>query len=138
MLKPLLGNAAAIVFGIALLFSGLSSSITAGMAGGSIFSGLFSEPYNIHDTHSRMGVSITLIGAAIIILLIRNPFQGLIISQMFLSIQLPWTIFLQIYLTSSKKVMGKYYNSFTEKLILWSVAITVTVLNILLLLSLFH
>jgi len=138
MLKPLLGNAAAIVFGIALLFSGLSSSITAGMAGGSIFSGLFGEPYNIHDTHSRIGVSVTLIGAAIIILLIRNPFQGLIISQMFLSIQLPWTIFLQIYLTSSKKVMGKYSNSFTEKLVLWSVAVTVTVLNILLLLSLFH
>jgi len=41
LLKPLLGNAASIVFAFALLFSGLSSSITAGMAGGSIFAGIF-------------------------------------------------------------------------------------------------
>lgn len=40
MLVPLLGNFAAIVFGIALLFSGISSTITAGMAGGTIFAGL--------------------------------------------------------------------------------------------------
>jgi len=138
MLKPLLGSVSAIVFGLALLFSGLSSSITAGMAGGSIFSGLFGEPYQIRDAHSRTGVLITLIGGTIIIMFIRNPFQGLIFSQMFLSIQLPWTIFLQISLTSSKRVMGKYANSLIEKLVLWAVAITVTILNILLLLSFFH
>ena len=36
MMRPLLGNAAAIVFAIALLFTGIASSITAGMAGGSV------------------------------------------------------------------------------------------------------
>ena len=46
--------------------------------------------------------------ALIIIMLVSNPFMGLIYSQMILSIQLPVTIFLQVYLTSSGKVMGKY------------------------------
>ncbi|MCX6089051.1 MAG: Nramp family divalent metal transporter [Candidatus Atribacteria bacterium] len=138
MLRPLLGSAAAVVFGLALFFSGLSSSITAGMAGGSIFAGIFSEPYNIHDPHSRTGVLITFIGAVAIIFLIRDVFRGLIISQMFLSIQLPWTIFLQIAMTSSKKVMGENANTFRENIVLWAVAITVTFLNILLLLSFLH
>lgn len=37
MLTPLLGNEATVIFAIALLLAGLSSSITAGMAGGTIF-----------------------------------------------------------------------------------------------------
>jgi manganese transport protein len=41
MLVPMVGNFAAIIFGVALLFSGISSTMTAGMAGGSIFAGMF-------------------------------------------------------------------------------------------------
>ncbi|MDP4183118.1 MAG: Nramp family divalent metal transporter, partial [Bacillota bacterium] len=40
LLSPLLGKGAAVIFGVALLFSGISSSATAGMAGGSIFAGM--------------------------------------------------------------------------------------------------
>jgi manganese transport protein len=56
-------------------------------------------------------VVISLLGALILIFFIGDPFKGLILSQVFLSIQLPFTIAIQIYLTSSKKVMGKYANS---------------------------
>lgn len=130
MLKPLLGNAASVVFALALLFAGLSSSVTAGMASGSIFAGIFAEPYDVADSHSRMGVLIALIPATVIILFITSPFQGLIYSQMLLSIQLPITIFTLIYLTSSKKVMGKYANSPREKALLWAMGLTVTVLDV--------
>ena len=135
MLKPLLGNAASVIFAIALLFAGLSSSITAGMAGGSIFAGIFSEPYNISDNHTRAGVLITMVSAAAIIFFITSPFQGLIYSQMLLSVQLPITIFTQIYLTSSKKVMGKYANSKLDKALLWCTALIVTLLNVVLIVS---
>lgn len=135
MLRPLLGNTASIVFALALLFAGLSSSVTAGMAGGSIFAGLYGEPYDIRDSHTKMGVGITLIVAALVIFFISNPFRGLVISQMLLSVQLPFTIFLQIYLTSSKKVMGKYANSRIDNIALWIIGIIVTVLNIALLIS---
>lgn len=137
MLRPLLGNAAGVVFAVALLFAGLSSSITAGMAGGSIFAGIFAEPYNIKDRHTKAGVLITMVPAALIIFLIQSPFDGLIYSQMLLSIQLPVTIFALIYLTSSKAVMGKYANSKINKILLWSIGLAVTFLNIALLISSF-
>jgi manganese transport protein len=111
LLEPLLGTNAVVIFAVALLFSGIASSITSAMAGGSIVSGMFLEPYNIKDSHTRAGVLISLIGGLIIIFFIGDPFKGLILSQVFLSIQLPFTIAIQIYLTSSKKVMGKYANS---------------------------
>jgi manganese transport protein len=137
ILKPLLGNHAAVVFAVALLFAGIASTVTSGMAGGSIFSGLFGEPYDIRDNHSRLGVLISLTFALFIIFLISDPFRGLIISQMILSIQLPFTIFLQIYLTSSKKVMGKYANRPFTNVILIIIAGIVSFLNIRLLISVF-
>jgi len=133
-----LGNAASLVFAIALLFAGLSSSITAGMAGGSIFAGIFSEPYDIKDKHTKIGVLLTMVPATLIIFLIQSPFDGLIYSQMLLSVQLPITIFTLITLTSSKKVMGKYANSKAGKIILWAIGLVVTFLNIALLISLFR
>ena len=132
MLAPVVGNLAALVFGIALLFSGISSTMTAGMAGGSIFAGIFGEPYDIRDRHTKIGVIGILLLATLSIFFIRNPFMGLIYSQMFLSIQLPITVFLQIYLTSSGKVMGKYKNTLIHNILLWSIAVILTVLNVML------
>ncbi|MCK9422920.1 MAG: Nramp family divalent metal transporter [Bacteroidales bacterium] len=137
ILQPLLGNNAGVIFAVALLFAGVASSITSGMAGGSIFAGLFGEPYDIRDSHSRLGILISLIFAVFIIFLIRNPYQGLIISQMVLSIQLPFTIFLQIYLTSSGSVMGRYVNKVRTKIMLILVGGAVVFLNIKLLITLF-
>ena len=138
LLAPLLGNHAAVVFAVALLFSGLASTITSGMAAGSIFSGMFKEPYDIKDNHSRIGVGISLLVALGLIFLISNPFNGLIISQMCLSIQLPFTIFLQVNLTSSEKVMGKYKNSTYTKILLYTIGAVVTLLNIALFVSFFN
>jgi manganese transport protein len=80
-------------------------------------------------------VVISLVGALILIFFISNPFKGLILSQVFLSVQLPFTIAVQLYLTSSKKVMGKYANK--RFLIGWLSAIAgiVTFLNIKLLID---
>lgn len=132
MLKPLLGNAAAVVFALALLFAGVSSSVTAGMAGGTIFAGIFKEPFDIKDRHSKIGVGITMLVAVLIIQFITDPFKGLVYSQMLLSIQLPITIFLQIYLTSSRQVMGSHVNNTLDKILLWTIGIVVFVLNVLL------
>ncbi|NCA75288.1 MAG: divalent metal cation transporter [Alphaproteobacteria bacterium] len=137
ILQPLLGNNAGTIFAVALLCAGIASTITSGMAGGSIFAGLFSEPYDIRDSHSRLGVLISLVAALLIIFMVSDPYRGLIISQMVLSIQLPFTIFLQIYLTSSKKVMGKYVNKTHTKVILLIIGSLVVFLNLKLLFSVF-
>jgi len=135
MLVPLLGNNAAVVFAVALLMAGIASTITSAMAGGSIFAGFFGEPFDMKDNHSRLGVLISLIPAVLIIFVISNPFKGLIYSQMLLSIQLPITIFTQIYLTSSTKVMSKYANSLPLTMFLLVIGAVVTLLNIRLLVS---
>ncbi len=135
LLGPLLGIHAGVVFAVALLFSGIASTITSGMAAGSIFSGIFSEPYDIKDNHSRLGITISFIVALLVIFIISNPFSGLIYSQMILSIQLPITIYVQVWLTSSEKVMGKYKNNKSDKILLYLIGGIVTALNIALFIS---
>ncbi|WP_304213889.1 Nramp family divalent metal transporter [Phocaeicola plebeius] len=135
LLEPLLGNQAATIFALALLMAGISSTVTSGMAAGSIFAGMFGESYHVKDVHSRVGILLSLGIALVIILFIENPFQGLIISQMILSIQLPFTIFLQVGLTSSKRVMGQYANSRWSSFVLYTMAVIVSVLNLALLFS---
>ena len=133
LLAPLLGSHASVIFALALLMAGLSSCITSGMAAGSIFAGLFGESYNAKDTHSAVGILISLVVALLLIFLISDPFKGLIYSQMFLSVQLPFTVFAQVYLTSSKKVMGRYANRLPNKCLLYGIGVVVTVLNLWLL-----
>ncbi|EKO38476.1 MAG: Mn2+/Fe2 transporter [Solidesulfovibrio magneticus str. Maddingley MBC34] len=133
LLTPLLGNAAGIVFAVSLLLAGLASSVTAGMAGGSIFAGIFGEPYDIRDSHSRVGVAVTLVGGAAAILLVGDPLKGLIWSQIALSMQLPVTIILQISLTSRRAVMGHYANRPSTTVLLAATALVVIGLNIMLL-----
>ena len=135
LLEPLLGNNAAVVFALALLMAGVSSTITSGMAAGSIFAGIFGESYHIKDVHSRVGVLLSLGLALLGVFFISNPFKGLLVSQMVLSMQLPLTVFLQVSLTSSRKVMGPYANSRWSKSVLFAIAGIVSALNILLLLS---
>lgn len=135
LLDPLLGSQAGTIFALALLMAGISSTVTSGMAAGSIFAGIFGEPYFIKDIHSRIGVLLSLVLALVVILFIQDPFRGLIISQMILSIQLPFTVFLQVGLTSSRKVMGQYVNSRWTTFVLYTMAAIVSALNILLLFS---
>ena len=133
LLVPLVGNNAGVIFAAALLLAGISSTITSGIAGASIFAGIFGEAYHHKDLHSRLGVVCSYLPALLLIFLIGDPFQGLILSQMVLSIQLPITIFTQVYLTSSPKVMGKYANSRPTKGILLVLGTVVTLLNLALL-----
>ena len=138
LLEPLLGNNAGVVFAFALLMAGLSSTLTSGMAAGSIFSGIYNKPYDIKNIYSQVGIAISIGVGLVIIFFLPNTFQGLIVSQMILSIQLPFTVFLQVGLTSSKKVMGKYANGKFLTITLYTIAIIVTVLNLMLLISAFN
>ncbi len=135
LLRPLLGESAAVLFAAALLFAGISSTTTAGMAGASIYAGIFGEGYNVQDPHSWHGVLLTYWTAVLVIFFVDDPFSGLLYSQMALSVQLPWTIGLLLYLTSSKKVMGKFANTLRMKIILGAIGAIVIALNILLLLE---
>jgi manganese transport protein len=66
---------------------------------------------------------------------LKDTFKGLIISQVVLSLQLPFTILGQIILTSNGLVMGKYKNHGIEKILLILTFAIVTFLNVLLLMN---
>jgi manganese transport protein len=134
-LEPIFGKTSAAVFALGLIFAGLSSSVTAAMAGGSVFAGIFIEPFDINDPHSRIGLTITLVGALAAIMLLSDPFKGILWSQIALSLQLPLTIIPLILLTSSKKVMGEYANRRFGSVVLWIVGLLVIGLNIALLID---
>jgi manganese transport protein len=135
MLEPILGRSARLIFALALLFAGVASAVTAGMSGGTIAAGIAGRPYDIKQKHSRAGVGITILGGLIFIFFLKDAFQGLLLSQMLLSVQLPITIFSLIALTSSKKVMGRFANSKGHRTLLVGVGAIVVGLNVLLLLN---
>ena len=130
-LSPILGSAATVIFAVALLLAGLSSSVTAGMAAGTISAGMFGEEYDVHDRHSSVGVALCMGLATLACLLVENTFQGLVLSQALLSLQLPITIFTQIRLTSSNRVMGRYANSRLTNALLLATGIVVTAINVM-------
>lgn len=129
-LSPILGTASTVIFAVALLFAGLSSSITAAMAAGTISAGMFGEEYDIHDRHSSIGVVACMVAATLVCLVVRDTFQGLVLSQALLSLQLPITVFLQVYLTSSERVMGRWKNSTATKVALVVIGVLVTVIDV--------
>ena len=132
-LEPLLGRTAGVVFATALFLAGFVSTVTAAMAGGSIFAGIFGEPYDIEDRHSRLGIGLNLLGGLAAVFFVRDALKGLIWSQVALSIQLPLTVVPLALLTSSPAVMGRRAVGGVEKALLWAAVAATIVLNALLL-----
>ncbi len=132
-LSPILGPASSTIFAVALLFAGLSSSVTAGMAAGTVSAGMFDEEYDIHDRHSSIGVALAFLAAVTACCLVEDAFQGLVWSQALLSLQLPISVFLLIGLTSSRRVMGAHANSPALRGVLIVIGATVTALDVALL-----
>ncbi len=135
MLRPILGRTAGIVFAAALLAAGLSAAVTAGLTGATIAAGSSGRPYDMKDRRSRIGAAVTILGALLVALPLRDTFRSLVASQMLLSIQLPVTVFALIALTSSRKVMGRFANTRANLISLALVGGLIVALNVLLLLD---
>lgn len=136
-LKPLAGELAGFLFAVALICAGISSSITACLAGGTVFTGFLGKEIDQQKSWFRLGVLLTSIPAIFFIIIITNTYMALIWSQVVLSLQLPLTIIPLILLTRSRAVMGEYANGHFENLLLYLCGGLVILLNVLLLLSFF-
>lgn len=111
-LTPLLGSAAASVFLISLLASGVSSSVVGTMAGQVIMQGFvgFTIPLWIRRV-------VTMLPTIIIVAMGVDPTQTLIISQVILSIVLPFPVIALIYFTRKKELMGVLVNKRTTTIV---------------------
>lgn len=108
LLKPLLGGVSATLLAVALLACGQSSTITGTLAGQIVMEGFMK--WKLPPWQRRMITrGLALIPAVMIVLMANHRnIDGLVLSQIILSLQLPFAIFPLIYFTASKKVMGEF------------------------------
>jgi manganese transport protein len=127
-LGPLLGPAAAIVFAVALLCSGLSSSTVGVMAGQVIIEGFLDIKFSIF-----LRRLITIIPALIVIGVGLDPLKILILSQVVLSFTLPFALIPLLILTNRHSVMDTFVSATRTKIAGWVTVSIILVLNIVLL-----
>ncbi len=104
-LQPLFGNLAAIIFAVALLSAGISSSITGTLAGQSIMESL--TDFKISVTMRRIITRvINVIPLMFAVLLNIEPLHILVYSQVILSLMIPLPLLPLIYYSGDKKLLG--------------------------------
>ncbi len=130
---PLAGRLAGGLFGIALLFAGISSSITSSLAETNVITGFLGRPEDPRTWLYRIALVATSVPAMAVILMQTDSYRVLILSQVALSIQLPLTIFPLLFLVSSRKVMGNFASRPVEVAVGSMLSVGVTALNGLLL-----
>ena len=128
MLTPLLGGAAAGVFLISLIASGISSSVVGTMAGQMIMQGFLH--FRIPMLLRRL---VTMVPAFVVVAMGVNATQALVISQVILSIALPVPMIALIIFTGRKDIMGQYATGFVVRLLALIGASAVLSLNFVLL-----
>ena len=131
LLTPLMGAAVATpLFAIALLASGQNSTLTGTMAGQIILEGFthFQIPAWLRRLISRL---LAIVPTLIIVGLYGMEGTGklLIFSQVVLSMQLSFAVIPLIQFTGDKKKMGPFVNGLPTKVIGWSLALVILVLN---------
>lgn len=128
MLTPLLGGAAAAVFLVSLIASGISSSVVGTMAGQMIMQGF---------VHMRIPIwlrrLITMVPAFGVVALGLNATQALVASQVVLSIALPVPMIALVFFTRRPDIMGQFANSRSIDVLAISGAVIVLSLNFVLL-----
>jgi manganese transport protein len=130
-LGPLLGRSAAVVFAVALLCSGLSSSTVGVMAGQVIIEGFLDIKFPIFVRRF-----ITVVPALIVIGVGWDPLRILIGSQVLLSFTLPAALIPLLLLTNREGVMGDFMSARRTRIAGWSVAAVILALNAVLLVQL--
>jgi len=127
-LEPLLGPIAATAFAVGLLASGLSSSTTGTLAGQVVMEGFLHR--RVRPLYLRLA---TMTPALVVILLGFNQIQVLVLSQVVLSLQLPFAIIPLLLFTRDPTLMGKHANRPVTNLVAWTVTVVIILLNGLLL-----
>ena len=134
LLSPVLGaSLASILFAVALLASGQNSTLTGTLAGQIVMEGFLHihlAPW-LRRLVTRL---LAIVPAVIVITYWGEQYVGnlLILSQVVLSLQLPFAVLPLVMFTSDRAKMGKFANRQLLKWVAWIVAIVILALNALL------
>jgi manganese transport protein len=132
MLAPLLGNKLApILFAVALIAAGQSSTVTGTLAGQIVMEGYLH--LRINPILRRLITRIVAIVPAVIVLLINgddNIDTLLVLSQVILSLQLAFAIIPLIHFVSDKEKMASFAINIPLRVIGWAIAVILVSLNL--------
>jgi manganese transport protein len=132
LLAPLLGTAlASILFALALLCAGQSSTVTGTMAGQIVMEGFLN--FRMRPWLRRLITRLVAIVPATVTLATagdQGTYQLLILSQVILSMQLPFAVIPLIHFTSDRRRMGEFANPGWVQLLAWSAAGVIVSLNV--------
>jgi manganese transport protein len=133
LLKPMLGGAAATLFAVALLASGQSSTITGTLAGQVVMEG-FMQWKVTPWLRRALTRGLALIPAVILVSATSGrDVDGLILSQIVLSLQLPFAVFPLVLVTANKEIMGPFVSPKWITVIGLAIGTVISLLNIQLL-----
>ncbi|MEO7308436.1 MAG: Nramp family divalent metal transporter [Ferruginibacter sp.] len=136
LLPQFLGNVAPVLFAVALIAAGQSSTITGTLAGQIIMEGYLS--LRINPLLRRLITRLVAIIPALIVIIIygeENVDSLLILSQVILSLQLGFAIIPLIHFVSDKKTMGKFAIKPITKIAAWLIAVVLVFLNLKMLIN---
>jgi manganese transport protein len=131
LLSPLLGTTmASTLFAVALLCSGQNATLTGTLAGQIVMEGFINlriRPW-LRRLITRL---IAIVPAVIVIMIYGDEGTGplLILSQVILSLQLPFAVFPLVMFTSDKVKMGPFVNPVWVKALAWTIAVIIAGLN---------
>lgn len=131
-LEPLLGTEwAPMLFGVALIAAGQSSTITGTLAGQIVMEGYLN--LRIAAWLRRLITRLIAIIPAYIVIVVYGEGQTgalLVFSQVVLSLQLGFAVIPLIHFTSDKKTMGVFANKMWVKVVAWTIATVIISLNV--------
>jgi manganese transport protein len=132
LLSPLLGTTmASILFAVALLCSGQNATLTGTLAGQIVMEGFIN--LRIRPWLRRLVTRLIAIVPAVIVIAIygeRGTGPLIILSQVVLSLQLPFAVFPLVMFTSDPHKMGEFANSAWVKVLAYAVAVIIAALNV--------
>jgi manganese transport protein len=132
LLTPLLGTTmASVLFAVALLCSGQNATLTGTLAGQIVMEGFINlrlRPW-LRRLITRL---IAIVPAVIVIAMYGDRGAGplIILSQVILSLQLPFAVFPLVMFTSDPHKMGPFANPGWVKVLAWTVAVIIAALNV--------
>jgi manganese transport protein len=130
LLTPLLGAGASTVFALALLASGQNSTLTGTLAGQIVMEGFLDirmKPW-LRRLITR---GLAIVPAAIVAVLYgeRGTAKLLVFSQVILSMQLSFAVVPLVQFTSDPKKMGAFVNALWLKILAYTTAVVIAILN---------
>ena len=135
LLSPLLGTTmASVLFAVALLCSGQNATLTGTLAGQIVMEGFIN--LRLRPWLRRLVTRLIAIIPAILVVMVygeRGTGPLLILSQVILSLQLPFAVFPLVMFTGDVHKMGSFVNPPWVKVLAWTVAVIIALLNVWLL-----